>query len=260
MLIKQSLCIPCFKPADMALADFCHSVAAIGFQAVEIWFRDAQFEALMDAVREADLRLASMAGHTSLTDGLNNEANHDRIEAELIESIDLAKRYHIPGLICFSGNRMDGESDETGLANCTRILKRVAPHAERCRVNLNIELLNSKINHPGYQCDHTDWGVALCKAVDSQNVKLLYDIYHMQIMEGDIIRTLKESIDYIGHFHTAGNPGRHEPDITQELNYRAICQAISATGYTLYVGHEFNPRHNDWHSALQQAFDICNVP
>ncbi len=125
-------------------------------------------------------------------------------------------------------------------------------------MNLNVELLNSKVDHPGYQADHTDWGLALCEMVDSPRAKLLYDIYHMQIMEGDVIRTIRKAIDRIGHFHTAGNPGRHELDDAQELNYRGIMRAIAATGYDLYVGHELMPT-GDKLDALQQAFTACDV-
>ena len=133
----------------------------------------------------------------------------------------------------------------------------MAPYAEQKDINLNLELLNSKIDHPGYQCDHTAWGVAVCERVDSPRVKLLYDIYHMQIMEGDVIRTIRENIRWIGHFHTAGNPGRNDMDDTQELNYAGICKGIADTGYDLYVGHEFKPK-GDPVEALRQTFARCD--
>ncbi len=256
--IQQSLCIPCFKPGDMAMADFCQTVADMGYSAVEIWFRDENFGELIEAVRSAGLQLASMAGHETLTDGLNKRSNHDRIESEFIESIDLAVENNVPGLICFSGNRNEGQSDEEGLTACAEGVKRVMGYAEEKGVNLNMELLNSKVDHPGYQCDHSKWGFELCRRVDSPRMKLLYDIYHMQIMEGDIIRTITENIEFIGHFHTAGNPGRNEFDDTQELNYRGICRAIAGTGYDLYLAHEFRPATKSWEAALQEAFDICN--
>jgi hydroxypyruvate isomerase len=198
-----------------------------------------------------------MIGHGALPDGLNKYENHDRIEAELKESIDVAAECDVPGLICFSGNRNDGQSDYEGMIACARGLRRIAPYAEEKGVNLNVELLNSKVNHPGYQCDHTDWGLALCEMVDSPRVKLLYDIYHMQIMEGDIIRNISKGIDRIGHFHTAGNPGRNDMDDTQEMNYRGICKAIADTGYDLYVGHEFSPK-GDPVDALKETFEICD--
>jgi hydroxypyruvate isomerase len=198
-----------------------------------------------------------MIGHDSLPEGLNQYDNHDRIEEELRESIDIAAEHEIPGVICFSGNRNDGQSDYEGMIACARGLRRIAPYAEEMGVNLNVELLNSKVNHPGYQCDHTDWGLALCEMVDSPRVKLLYDIYHMQIMEGDIIRNIQKSIDRIGHFHTAGNPGRNDMDNTQEMNYVGICSAIAETPYDLYVGHEFSPK-GDPVEALKETFAICN--
>ena len=136
-------------------------------------------------------------------------------------------------------------------------LRRVAPYAEKRGVNLNIELLNSKIDHPGYQCDHSAWGVAVCERVNSPRVKLLFDIYHMQIMEGDVIRNIRENIGWIGHFHTAGNPGRRDMDDDQELNYAGICRAIAASGYDGYVGHEFQPK-GDVLEALRRAFALCD--
>lgn len=213
----------------------------------------------MEAVRSAGLRLASMAGHGTIADGLNDESNHDRIEAELIESIDLAVEYDIPGLIVFSGNSVEGQSREEAAAICARGAKRVIGYAEEKGINLNMELLNSKVDHPGYECDHTVWGVDVCQRVGSPWMKLLYDIYHMQIMEGDITRTIREHIGYIGHFHTAGNPGRHELDESQELNYAAICRAVRDTGYDLYVGHEFTPSSEDWRTALEEAHAMCDV-
>ncbi len=164
-------------------------------------------------------RIASMCGHETLGDGLNKRSNHDRIEAEVRESLEIASRLGIPGLICFSGNRNAGQTDADAIEACAEGLRRVAPYAEAKGINLNLELLNSKVDHAGYQADHTAWGVAVCRKVGSPRVKLLYDIYHMQIMEGDVIRTIRENIAHIGHFHTAGNPDRKDLDDTQELNY-----------------------------------------
>ena len=257
MRIRQSLCYPCFKTPDMSLDELCRAAAEIGCAAVELWFRGDDFDELVAAAAQHGLVVASMCGHTSLTDGLNRRENHDRIEAELRESIDLAARLGIPGLICFSGNRNPGQSDEDGIEATAEGLRRVAPYAERKAVNLNIELLNSRVDHPGYQCDHTAWGVAVCEKVGSPRAKLLYDIYHMQIMEGDVIRTIRQHIGRIGHFHTAGNPDRHDLDLSQELNYAGICAAIAATGYDLYVGHEFTPKA-DRIDALRRAFETCD--
>ena len=147
----------------------------------------------------------------------------------------------MPGIITLSGHRPPGKTDAESLEICAEGLRRIAPYAEEKGVNLNMELLNSTVDHPHYLCDHTDWGVALCERVNSPRVKLLYDIYHMQIMEGNVIRTLQNAAPWIGHYHTAGVPGRHELDEQQELNYPGICRAINATGYTGYLGHEFMP-------------------
>ena len=253
--IKHSVCLPMMKPAAADLGGFLREVKRIGYQGVEIWGRDGTFGALMEEVKSAGLRLAQMCGHGTLAEGLNNPANHDRIEAELRESIDLAAAHDIPGLICFSGNRRAGVNDFEGLTHCVAGLRRMAKYAEQKGVNLNVELLNSRIDHPGYQADQTAWGVALCRMVDSPRVKLLFDIYHVQIMEGDIIRRIREAIGHIGHFHTAGVPAREDLDDRQELNYRGIFSAIAQSGYELYVGHEYRPRGEVMES-LRQTFAL----
>jgi hydroxypyruvate isomerase len=257
MPIKQSVCIPMIKPITIPLDEFIARVAEIGFAAVEIWVKDAVFERLVGLANKNGLVVASMIGHGMDIGGLNDPSKHEIIENRLRESIDTAAQAGIPGLICFSGNRRDGLSEQEGLINCVTGLKRIAPYAEKKRVNLNLELLNSKIDHPGYQCDHTAWGKAVVEKVGSSRVKLLYDIYHMQIMEGDIIHTIRDNIGWIGHFHTAGVPGRHEINESQELNYAAIARAISGTSYDLYVGHEFRPL-SDVYASLRNAFDIFN--
>ena len=257
MRIKQSICYPLFKPADMALDTLVATAADIGYDAIELWGRGDDFTDVMALAKRHNLVVASMIGHTSLPDGLNKRSNHDRIEAELRESIDLAVEHGIPGLICFSGNRQPYQSAEDAIDATVEGLRRAAPYAEVKGINLNLELLNSKINHPGYQCDHTTWGVAVCERVNSPRVKLLYDIYHMQIMEGDIIRTIRENIQWIGHIHTAGNPGRNDLTDDQELNYAGICKAIAATSYDRYVGHEFKPL-GDPIAALKETFTLCN--
>jgi hydroxypyruvate isomerase len=255
--IKQSACYPLYKRPEMSVDELCGIAAEIGYAAIELWGRGKDFEEVMEAAKRHGLVVASMGGHASLTDGLNKRSNHDRIEGELRTSIEIAARHRIPGLICLSGNRQPYQSEEDAIDAVAECLRRVAPYAEEKGVNLNLELLNSKIDHPGYQCDHTAWGVAVCERVNSPRVRLLYDIYHMQIMEGDIIRTIRENIRWIGHFHTAGNPGRHDMDDTQELNYAGICRAIAGTGYDLYLGHEFGPRA-DPVEALRQAFAVCD--
>jgi hydroxypyruvate isomerase len=188
---------------------------------------------------------------------LNRKENHSRIEEELLKNIELAAKYEIPSLIVFSGNRR-GISDEEGIDNTVEGLLRVVKAAEEKGVTLCLELLNSKYDHKDYQCDRTWWGVEVCKRVNSPRVKLLYDIYHMQIMEGDLINTIRQNIKFIGHFHTAGVPGRRDIDEEQEINYRAVMRAIAETGYDGYVGHEFVPK-GDPIEALKKAFEICNV-
>ncbi|MCE7981568.1 MAG: xylose isomerase [Caldilinea sp. CFX5] len=244
-------------PPGMALDDLMKYTAEVGYAAVELWGRDEKFEEVMAMAKRHKLAVASMSGHLSLPDGLNKRSNHDRIEDELKTSIDIAVRHGIPGLICFSGNRQPHQSEIEAIEAVADGLRRVAPYAEKQGINLNLELLNSKIDHPGYQCDHTAWGVAVCERVNSPRVKLLYDIYHMQIMEGDVIRTIRQNIKWIGHFHTAGNPDRRDLDDAQELNYTGICRAIAATNYDLYVGHEFRPK-GDPMAALKTTFAICD--
>jgi len=257
MRIKQSICYPLFKPDDMPLADLFKVASEIGLPAVEMWQRGEDFDEVVALAKQYGLVVASMCGHESLGDGLNDPDNHDRIEAELAASIDVAAAAGISGLICFSGNRREGQTDAEGIEVCAAGLRRAAPYAEKKGVNLNMELLNSKVNHPGYQCDRTAWGVAVCEKVGSCRAKLLYDIYHMQIMEGDVIRTIRDNIRWIGHFHTAGNPDRHDFDDTQELNSTGICRAIAEAGYDLYLGHEFQPK-GDPIEALRKAFAICD--
>jgi len=257
MRIKQSICYPLFKPENMSLENLFKTAAEVGYAAIELWGRGDDFADVMALAQQNNLAVASMSGHASLPDGLNKRSNHDRIEAELRESIDIAVEYGIPGLICFSGNRQPHTTEIEAIEATADGLRRIAPYAEEKGINLNLELLNSKVNHPGYQCDHTAWGVAVCERVNSPRVKLLYDIYHMQIMEGDIIRTIRDNIGWIGHFHTAGNPGRFDLDDTQELNYRGICQAIAETDYDLYVGHEFRPK-GDPLLALRETFAVCD--
>ncbi|KPK78957.1 MAG: xylose isomerase [Phycisphaerae bacterium SM23_33] len=257
MRIKQSICYPIFQPEGVSLDELFAKAAEIGYAAAELWQPPENLELIVNTARKHKLAVASMSGHYSLPDGLNKRSNHDRIERELRASIDTAARLGIPGLICFSGNRQPHMSEPEAIEAVADGLKRVAAHAEKKGVNLNLELLNSKVDHPGYQCDHTAWGVAVCEKVASPRVKLLFDIYHMQIMEGDVIRNIRENIQWIGHFHTAGVPGRRDFDDTQELNYRGICRAIAETGYELYVGHEFKPKA-DLIEALRAAFALCD--
>ena len=256
--IRQSFCFPCFLRDGITLEQLIGKAARIGYAAVELWDRrQAPLDELVDLAAKNGLQIASMSGHGTLQDGLNKLENHDRIEQELLESIELAAELNIPGLICFSGNR-EGLADERGADNVAVGLDRVKSAAEERGINLNLELLNSKVNHPDYQCDRTPWGVQVCRKVDSPRVKLLYDIYHMQIMEGDLIRTVQENAAHFGHYHTAGNPGRNDLDDAQEISYPAVMRAIADTGYDLYVAHEFTPR-GDPLKALEAAYQTCDV-
>jgi hydroxypyruvate isomerase len=206
-------------------------------------------------VREHGLKFGALNGHNWLTDGLNRKENAARIEKELRTNLEKAVRWQIPTLICFSGNR-DGLDDETGLAQCAETLARVAPEAEQAGVVLAVELLNSKVDHKDYQCDSTTWGVRLCERVSSPAVKLLYDIYHMQIMEGDLIRTIERDHAYFAHYHTAGNPGRGLSDEHQEINYSAVYRTIARVSPASLVSHGFIPCGEPFDS-LQKAFDAC---
>ena len=257
MRIKQSVCYPIFKTDDLEYDPLFADVADIGYPAVELWVPEDDFDDVVVTAKKHNLAIASMGAHPSVTDGLSKRSNHDRIERQITEAIDVAVELGIPGLICLSGNRLPYQSDLDALEAVADGLRRVAPYAEQKGINLNLELLNSKVDHPGCVCDHTAWAVAVCERVNSPRVKILYDMYHMQIMEGDVIRTIQENIRWIGHFHTAGVPGRYDIDETQELYYPAICKAIAETGYDLYVGHEFVPQ-GDIKEALQKAYELCD--
>ena len=188
----------------------------------------------------------------------NKVKNHDALVGFYEDIIPKAAKAGVKNIITFSGNR-DGMSDEDGLINCKKGLQRIMKTAERYDVTISMELLNSKVNHKDYQADTTEWGAALCEMVGSDKFKLLYDIYHMQIMEGDVIATIKKYYPYISHYHTGGVPGRNEIDDTQELNYRAIIKAIYDTGYKGYIGQEFIPAREDKMASLAQAVGICDI-
>lgn len=194
----------------------------------------------------------------NLVDGFNDIQFHEKLIQRYTEMIPRVAKAGYKNLICFSGNRR-GKSDEEGWTNCVIGLQKLIPLAEKYNVTLVMELLNSKIDHKDYQCDRTAWGVELAKRINSTHFKLLYDIYHMQIDEGDVIRTIKNNIQYIAHFHTAGVPGRNEIDGTQELNYPAIMKAIASTGFKGFVGQEFVPKNPDKLTSLQQAITICDI-
>ena len=194
----------------------------------------------------------------NLVDGFNDQKFHEQLIKNYTEMIPLVAKAGYKNLICFSGNKR-GKTDEEGWNNCVLGLQKLIPLAEKHQVTLVMELLNSKIDHKDYQCDKTSWGVELAKRLNSENFKLLYDIYHMQIDEGDVIRTIRESHKYIAHYHTGGVPGRNEIDETQELNYSTIMKAIAATGFTGFVGQEFIPKQKDKIASLKKAIEICDI-
>ena len=248
--LKQSLCRWCY--AKIPLDDLCRQAAEMGVSGV-----DLVEPADWPTIRKYGLVPTITQGDAKIPDGWNRKESHDRLEAEIRARIVRAADAKVPNVITFSGNRQ-GMSDEEGKENCVVGLKRIAKFAEDKGVTICMELLNSKVNHKDYQCDHTSWGVDVIRGVDSPRVKLLYDIYHMQIMEGDIIRTIQENIQYIAHFHTGGVPGRHELDDTQELQWRTIAKAIAELNYQGYIAHEFVPT-KDPMASLRQAVELCTV-
>jgi len=248
--LKQSLCRWCY--AKIPLDDLCRQAAEMGVSGV-----DLVEPADWPTIRKYGLVPTITQGDAKIPDGWNRKESHDRLDAEIRARIVRAADAKVPNVITFSGNRQ-GMSDEEGKENCVIGLKRVAKFAEDKGVTVCMELLNSKVNHKDYQCDHTGWGVDVIRGVDSPWVKLLYDIYHMQIMEGDIIRTIGENIQYIAHFHTGGVPGRHELDDTQELQWRTIAKAIADLNFQGYMAHEFLPTRDPM-ASLRQAVELCTV-
>jgi len=230
--LKQSATRGCFGKGK-SLDDICRDAVRLGLKGVDL-VGPKDFPVL----KKYGLVPTMTSGGASIAIGINRVEHHAEIEKRLRAAIDDAAAAGAPNVIMLSGERR-GLPDDQGIENCVVFFNKVKAQAEDKGITICMELLNSKVNHPDYQCDHTAWGVEICKRVNSPRVKLLYDIYHMQIMEGDIIRTIRDNIQWIGHFHTAGNPGRHELDETQELNYRPICQAIVETGYTGYLAHEY---------------------
>jgi hydroxypyruvate isomerase len=249
--LKQSVSRWCY--GKTSLDDLCLAAQKIGLKGIDlIPYTD------WPTVQKYGLVPSMTPGAGTIHDGLNRTENHAALEREFRENIPRAKAAGLPNVITFSGDRR-GQPDAEGLENCVTGLNRVKRLAEDAGVTVCLELLNSKVDHKDYQCDHTAWGVEVIRRVNSPRVKLLYDIYHMQIMEGDVIRTIRENIAHIGHFHTGGVPGRHEIDGTQELNYRAVSEAIVDTGYTGYMAHEFVPASKDPIGSLEAAARLCDV-
>jgi len=251
--IRQSVSRWCYK--NIPLDKLCAYSAQIGCKAIDLLNVD-EWEV---PPRYGLICAMGYAGGGELKDAMNRVENHAKIEEAFRKNIPLAAKLGVPNVITFSGNR-NGMSDEEGAKNTIAGLNRVKKIAEDNGVNICIELLNSKIDHHDYMCDHSAWGVRVVQEVNSPRVKLLYDIYHMQIMEGDLVRTIQKNIELIAHFHTGGVPGRHELDDSQELDWRGIASAIADTGFTGYVAHEFVPsKDRDPLISLRQAVDLCDV-
>ena len=251
--LKQCVTGGVFRGANLSLDDQCREAAKRGIVGFDLigpkdWPTLKKYGLLPTMVP---------GGAGNISDALNRTENHPALEKSIREMINTCAEYKAPNLITFSGNRK-GMPDDQGMDNCAKFLNNVKAQAEEKGVNICIEYLNSKVNHKDYMFDHIAWGVELCKRVNSPRVKILYDIYHAQIMDGDIVRNIRDHFQWIGHFHTGGNPGRHEIDDTQELNYRFIAKAIADLGFTGYVAHEYTPVREALPS-LDQAIDIFTV-
>lgn len=250
--IRHAVCRWCYN--SIPLEEFCRAAAEMGITAIDLvgpkdW----------PTLRKYGLDSSMCNGaEINLTDGWNDARFHERLVRNYTEMIPLVAAAGYTNLICFSGNRR-GMDDETGWKNCTEGLKKITGIAEKHKVVLVMELLNSRVDHADYQCDRTPWGVELVERIGSPNFKLLYDIYHMQIDEGDVIRTIQKHHTHIAHYHTGGVPGRHEIDETQELYYPAIMKAIVKTGFQGFVAQEFIPSWPDKLSALRKGIEICDV-
>jgi len=248
--LKHSVSRWCY--GRIPLDDLCEAAKTIGYKAI-----DLLDEKDYATPAKHGLACAMANGFGTIPVGFNHPANHDKLIADAERMIPVVAAAGIPNIVCFSGNRA-GMSDAEGVTNCIAGLKRLTPTAEKYNVTLCLELLNSKVDHHDYQADHTALGVEVVKGVNSPRLKLLYDIYHMQIMEGDVIRTIRDNFGHIAHFHTGGVPGRNEIDDTQELNYRRVMTAIADLGFTGYVAQEFVPKRDPL-ASLKQAFEICDV-
>lgn len=252
--LKQGVSLWCYEKW-FSLDELCKEAVRIGLKGIDLVTPD-QFA----TVQKYGL-VPSMTSGTKPNDiptGLNRLENHDRVLASVKNDITLASAAKVQNVITFSGNR-GGMPDAQGLENCAIGLNRIKAYAEEKGVTVNLELLNSKVNHKDYMADHSAWGFELMRRVNSPRIKLLFDLYHMQIMEGDLIRTVTGNMQYIGHFHTGGNPGRHELDDTQEVNWRAVAKAIAGTGYQGFFSHEFIPVDKPPINSLEQAYQLCNV-
>jgi len=254
--VNHSVCKWCY--AKVPLEDLCKQAKDLGLNSIEL-LGPADWPTLKQyGLTCAMTTNASLDGLGGIAKAFNRVEHHDKLVQAYEDWIPKAAAAGLQNVICFSGNR-DGLDDEKGMANCALGLKRLMSLCEKHRVNLVMELLNSKVNHKDYMCDRTAWGVDLCKQVGSERFKLLYDIYHMQIMEGDVIATIRQYHPYIAHYHTGGVPGRAEIDESQELYYPAIMRAILDTGFKGFVGQEFIPKRPDALGSLKQGVRICDV-
>jgi hydroxypyruvate isomerase len=247
--LKQSVCRWCY--GKIPLDELCSAGKRMGLVGIDL-LTPPEFE----TVKKHGL-ICTMTSSHPLTDGLCEPKYWDSALKKINEAIEATSKEGWRNVICFSGNRR-GIDDRVGMDNCVKALKEVVPVAEKANIILSMELLNSKVDHHDYMCDNTTWGVELVKRVGSDNFKLLYDIYHMQIMEGDVIRTIQKDHDAFGHYHTGGNPGRHELDETQELNYKAIAKAIADVGFQGYYAHEFIPVRDPL-TSLGEAVELSIV-
>jgi hydroxypyruvate isomerase len=250
--INHSVCQWCYS--DIPLDELCAAAKRMGIKSIDL-LNSTQWAT---AAKYGLTCAMAYANDWGLQKGFNNPAFHEQLLKDYSLNIPKASEAGLKNVICFSGNA-NGLSYEQGLENCARGLEPVMKIAEKYNLLVSMELLNSKVDHKDYQCDYTNWGVKLCEKLGSPNFKLLYDIYHMQIMEGDVIATIRKNIKYISHFHTGGVPGRHEIDDTQELYYPAIMKAIVDTGFTGYVAQEFIPANPKKLESLEKAVKICDV-
>ena len=253
--VHHSACRWCYQ--DIPFEELVMNAKKIGLQSIELTGPD-EWEILKKHDMTAAIGWGKYPDGMNIPNFFNRIKNHDALVGFYEDIIPKAAKAGVKNIITFSGNR-DGMSDEDGLINCKKGLQRIMKTAERYDVTISMELLNSKVNHKDYQADTTEWGAALCEMVGSDKFKLLYDIYHMQIMEGDVIATIKKYHQYISHYHTGGVPGRNEIDETQELNYAAIIRAIYDTGYKGFIGQEFIPARKDKMASLEQAVKICDI-
>jgi hydroxypyruvate isomerase len=239
----------------LSLDELCNAVKKIGFSAIDLTGPKDWPVLQQHGIYSS---MCYTAGDNNLNNGLNNPIYHEQLIKEYLEVIPVMAKAKYKNLICFTGKR-EGMDDETGMKNCMEALKKILPTAEKNGVTMVMELLNSKIDHKDYMCNHVEWGAELCKRVSSENFKLLFDIYHMQIQEGDIIRNIRDYHQYLAHFHTGGIPGRHEINDTQELHYPAVMKAIVETGFKGYVAQEFMPTYPNKLDSLAEAIKICDV-